>query len=195
MAAGDTIQASGNISSLLSLMKLLRSAQGCPWDKEQTNETLVPYTLEEAYEVADAVYSKQGNKICEELGDLLLQIVFHSQIASEEKQFEFEDVVLSITQKLIRRHPHIFAGFSAESPEEVSKIWQQVKGQEAETRAKSKVPPLPALLLLQKISHKVTPDTSADPLIRELIDLTKRAAKENRCLEAEVKLFCANFCL
>ena len=104
---------SRDIRTLLEIMRLLRSPQGCPWDREQTSTSLIPHTLEEAYEVADAIESGQGYKICEELGDLLLQIVFLCQIAEEQGQFDFGDVVLSITEKLIRRHPHIFAGAQA----------------------------------------------------------------------------------
>ena len=98
-----------HIEDLRNIMAQLRSENGCNWDKQQTFESLVPYAIEEAHEVAEAVNSKNYSHLCEELGDLLLQVVFHAQIAQEQQLFSFDDVVNSISQKMIRRHPHVFA--------------------------------------------------------------------------------------
>lgn len=183
-----------DINTLLAIMEKLRSPDGCPWDKEQTFQSLVPYTLEEAYEVTDAVMGGQGYKICEELGDLLLQIVFFAQIATESGEFDFGDVVYSITGKLIRRHPHIFGDDCASSPKDVEKLWESVKEQEGSEPA---APPLPSLLVLQKLVSKGKIDSQAteDSILSKLIALVETAAKEGRCLEAEIKRFCANFWL
>lgn len=183
------LEPSRKIDSLLNILSYLRSPAGCPWDRAQTNQSLVPHTLEEAYEVADAVAQGQGYKICEELGDLLLQIVFHSQIAAEHGLFDFGDVVLSITEKLVRRHPHVFADKKASTPDEVSRLWTEAKRLEAGSEDKPKIPPLPGLLLLQKLAGKVELAEVEDPLMRQLITLTQQASRENRCLEAEVQGF------
>jgi tetrapyrrole methylase family protein/MazG family protein len=119
-----------DIQTLLGLLRHLRSPQGCPGDKEQTSASLVCHALEERYEVADAIAEGDGYKICEELGDLLLQIVFHCQIAAEQGQFDFGDVVQAITSKLIRRHPHVSGDKNAHTPEEVSSLWAEIKEQE-----------------------------------------------------------------
>lgn len=183
---------SRDIRTLLEIMRLLRSPQGCPWDREQTSTSLIPHTLEEAYEVADAIESGQGYKICEELGDLLLQIVFLCQIAEEQGQFDFGDVVLSITEKLIRRHPHIFAGAQAATAGEVSDIWAEVKAREQGRRTRQKVPPLPGFLLLEKLAG-LDPDAVQDPLMRQLLTLAEQARDQGRSLETEIRRFCANF--
>lgn len=118
------------IDDLRQIMAQLRSEQGCNWDKQQTFESLVPYAIEEAHEVAEAVNSKNYQHLCEELGDLLLQVVFHAQIAQEQQLFSFDDVVNSISQKMIRRHPHVFAEQTELSPEQVSTQWASIKAQE-----------------------------------------------------------------
>lgn len=184
---------SRDIGALLTIMKVLRSPQGCPWDREQSIASLIPYMLEEAYEVVDAVESGQGYKICEELGDLLLQIVFLSQIAEEEDQFSFGDVVLTITKKLIRRHPHIFADAKAETAGEVSRIWDEVKEIEQEDPLQPKVPSLPGLILLEKLAKKVDTSNVGDPLIRQLLVLREEARSQGGSLEAEIRRFYANF--
>src|SRR5438034_84042 len=100
---------------LCDIVVKLRSPDGCPWDREQTNTSLVPPLLEEAYEVAGAVYANDDNNLREELGDLLLLIVMHAQIAAEEKRFDIEEISREINEKLIRRHPHVFAAEQAAS--------------------------------------------------------------------------------
>jgi len=186
------LQSPEKIGTLRDIMKLLRSPQGCPWDRAQTQASLVPHTLEEAYEVADAVSSGKGNKICEELGDLLLQIVFYSQIAEEQGEFTFEDVVLSITEKLVRRHPHIFADKKASTPQEVNKLWGEVKAREGGTD-KSQPPPLPSLLLLEKLLQRREIHDVEDTLLQNLVNVAQEARRQDRCLEAELRRFCAKF--
>lgn len=142
------------IAPLLEVMRRLRDPEtGCEWDTVQTFETIAPYTIEEAYEVADAIQRKDVDALKDELGDLLLQVVFHSQIASDEGHFTFKDVVDNICEKMIRRHPHIFGG-AEETPG-----WEQIKAKErAETGNPSALDgvalALPALLRAQKIQKR-----------------------------------------
>src|SRR5919201_3808569 len=115
------MQPSKDITRLLEIMAALRTpGSGCPWDLEQNFATIAPYTLEEAYEVADAIARGDLDDLREELGDLLLQVVFHARMAQEQGAFEFGDVVQTLTEKLVRRHPHVFGdarGLSAEAVE------------------------------------------------------------------------------
>lgn len=115
---------------LVALQARLRAPKGCPWDIEQTHLTLRTYLIEEAYEVLEALESGDDAKFAEELGDLLLQVVFHAQIASEEKRFTAADVVREIHQKMVRRHPHVFGEKSARNAAEVLKNWEQIKAEE-----------------------------------------------------------------
>ncbi len=125
---------SGNLHSkivkLLEIMRKLRSDEGCPWDREQSHSTLKPYLVEECAELLDAIDEADRNSIVEELGDVLLHIVFHSQIGVENGTFSFEDVVDVVSEKLIRRHPHVFADSSADSSEDVLLLWQEIKKKE-----------------------------------------------------------------
>src|ERR1700693_2339397 len=115
---------SRDISRLIEIMAALRTPKtGCPWDLEQNFATIAPYTLEEAYEVADAIARDDLADLEEELGDLLLQVVFHARMAQEQGAFDFGDVVESITTKLIRRHPHVFGDHRAAHPEAVKGLW------------------------------------------------------------------------
>ena len=144
---------------------------GCPWDVEQTFKTIVPYTIEEAYEVADAIARGDLADLRDELGDLLLQVVFHAQMASEQGLFDFGAVVEAITAKLIRRHPHVFGDARALSPERVKTLWGEIKAQERQEKAELRkragqaepephgalvgVPlPLPALTRALKLQEK-----------------------------------------
>ena len=111
------------MEKLLAIMEQLRSAKGCPWDRQQTMVSLKPFVIEEAYEVIEAIDSGDKGKVCEELGDLLLQIVFQAQIGKEESSFSFEDVVEGINEKLLRRHPHVFGDEIADTAEEVLHRW------------------------------------------------------------------------
>ncbi len=130
------MEASKDISRLIEIMEALRQPEtGCPWDIVQTFETIKPYTIEEAYEVADAIERKDTDDLCDELGDLLLQVVFHARIAEEMGEFAFGDVVHAVTSKMIRRHPHVFAVSSADTPETVKLQWDQIKAEEKHERA------------------------------------------------------------
>jgi MazG family protein len=122
---------SGDIAELLAIMRRLRDPKGgCPWDLEQDFSTIAPYTIEEAYEVASAIEAKDHAALKDELGDLLLQVVFHAQMAAEAKLFAFEDVVRAICEKMIRRHPHVFAAGGAKTPEAVTIAWDEIKRRE-----------------------------------------------------------------
>ena len=130
------MEPSKDITRLLDIMAALREPEtGCPWDVVQTFETIKPYTIEEAYEVADAIERKDPDDLCDELGDLLLQVVFHARIAEEAGLFSFGDVVEAITKKMIRRHPHVFAVSDAATPEAVKLQWDAIKRQEKAERA------------------------------------------------------------
>jgi ATP diphosphatase len=119
------------IDDLLRIMATLRDRErGCPWDLEQTFETIAPYTIEEAYEVADAIDRRDYKALCEELGDLLLQVVFHAQMAKEAGHFEFGDVLAAISEKMTVRHPHVFADASYASVAEQTEAWERLKAGE-----------------------------------------------------------------
>jgi tetrapyrrole methylase family protein / MazG family protein len=115
---------------LVAVQKRLRAARGCPWDREQTHASLRPYLIEEAYEVLDALDSGDDAKFAEEMGDLLLQIVFHSEIARDQKRFTVADVVQAIHDKMVRRHPHVFGKVRARNSQEVLRNWEVIKAQE-----------------------------------------------------------------
>jgi ATP diphosphatase len=130
------MEASRDISRLIEIMAALRNPEtGCPWDIVQTFETIKPYTIEEAYEVSDAIERKDMDDLCEELGDLLLQVVFHARMAEEAGEFSFGDVVDAITRKMIRRHPHVFAVSGADTPDAVKVQWEEIKVEEKRERA------------------------------------------------------------
>ncbi|GJD18885.1 hypothetical protein RIVM261_038410 [Rivularia sp. IAM M-261] len=153
------------LQQLIDVVAKLRNPdRGCPWDLEQTPQTLTPYIIEEAYETVDAIKSGDKNAIVEELGDLLLQVVLQAQIASEPGDFSLKEIAEGISQKLIRRHPHVFGDTSVESVDEVRQNWEQIKatekGQSAQEQAllsnklsqyNKKLPPLTAAM---KISQK-----------------------------------------
>ena len=152
------------LQQLIDVVAQLRSPNGgCPWDLAQTPQTLTPYVIEEAYEVVDAIRSGDKNAIAEELGDLLLQVVLQAQIASEEGHFTMTEIAQGITQKLIRRHPHVFGDVQVQDAEEVHKNWEQIKAEEKGDTGDSqllsgKLAPyartLPPLMAGMKISQK-----------------------------------------
>lgn len=130
---------SDEIERLLAVMSQLRHpTEGCPWDVEQTFQTIAPYTIEEAHEVADAIDRNDFADLKDELGDLLLQVVFHAQMARESQLFDFRDVVIGITEKMIRRHPHVFGDGQASSPDEVIDTWEQIKSDERAARSNNR---------------------------------------------------------
>ncbi len=127
---------SRDIQRLLDIMAALRTpGTGCPWDLEQDFDSIAPYTIEEAYEVADAIVRGDFADLEDELGDLLLQVAFHARLAEEQGRFDFGDVVQAITSKLIRRHPHVFGDARALSPDAVKALWGEIKAEEKRARA------------------------------------------------------------
>jgi MazG family protein len=148
------------IERLVDIMRILRSGKGCPWDREQTLETLRPYAVEEVYEVLDAIDRGHVEDHCEELGDLLLQVVFQARIREEEGAFCFEDVARSINEKLIRRHPHVFGDTRVSGSDEVLVNWNRIKAAEKKDRPEpgsvlDGVPNgFPALLKAQEVQKK-----------------------------------------
>src|SRR5580704_522318 len=121
---------------LAAVQARLRAPDGCPWDREQTHASLRTYLIEEAYEVLEALESGDDAKFAEEMGDLLLQIVFHSQIAKEEGRFTVSDVIREVHDKMVRRHPHVFGEKHAKNAAEVLKNWEQIKKEERRAAAK-----------------------------------------------------------
>ncbi|NIX77481.1 nucleoside triphosphate pyrophosphohydrolase [Microvirga terricola] len=198
---------SSDIARLLEIMAALRTpVTGCPWDLEQNFATIAPYTLEEAYEVVDAIERGDLADLKEELGDLLLQVVFHARMAEEQGVFAFPDVVEAITRKLIRRHPHVFGNARDLSPEEVKGLWDFIKREEkAERRVERErmgalleahdtgflggIPPvLPALTRAQKLTAKAAkvgfdwPDAAQviDKIHEELEEVKEAASTGNK---------------
>lgn len=144
---------------LVKIMKTLRSEEGCPWDRKQTHDSLLPYLIEEAYEVVEAVEEQDVDLLEEELGDLLLQIIFHSEIALEEGYFNINNVIDRIVKKLINRHPHVFEDQKDYSPEEVKKNWEAIKRAEKDgesvTASLKRIPnALPSLIQAYKVQNK-----------------------------------------
>lgn len=123
---------------LVALMARLRGPGGCPWDRKQTHKSLLKYLREESREVADAINKGDPDDVCEELGDLLLQILFHAQIAAEKRRFTMADVVDGLAKKLVRRHPHVFGGMKLKTAADVVANWDDIKKKEKELRWKEK---------------------------------------------------------
>lgn len=147
------------LQKLVAIMQKLRGPKGCPWDKEQTTESLIPFIVEEAYEVISSIEAKSSDMLKEELGDLLFQIIFICQIAAEKGDFDIEDVISSISEKMIRRHPHVFAKTNARTSQDVLKQWAVIKKEEKTSTIKkgylSDIPNhLPALLKAHKVTKK-----------------------------------------
>ncbi|WP_136657329.1 nucleoside triphosphate pyrophosphohydrolase [Nitratireductor sp. XY-223] len=169
------MEPSRHIDRLIEIMAALRDPQsGCPWDVEQDFQSIKPYTIEEAYEVADAIERDDLDDLCDELGDLLLQVVFHARMAEEDGAFDFGDVVHAITRKMIRRHPHVFAVSSADTPEGVKIQWEEIKALEKAERTQ------------RRLKHGKDPSDEAGlldgvpralPALSEAIKLQQKAAK------------------
>lgn len=142
-----------SFTRLVSIMDDLR--EKCPWDKKQTIETLRPLTIEETYELTDAITNNDWNEIKEELGDILLHIIFYAKIATEQQKFTLEEVLEGISEKLIRRHPHIYGDVKVNNDEDVKKNWEQIKMQEGKKSVLSGVPKsLPAVVKAARIQDK-----------------------------------------
>jgi nucleoside triphosphate diphosphatase len=163
---------SRDISGLLDIMAQLRTpGSGCPWDLEQSFSTIAPYTIEEAYEVADAIARGDLDDLRDELGDLLLQVVFHARMAEEKHAFSFGDVVEAITRKMIRRHPHVFADSDGKlTPSDVKGAWDRIKAEEKAERAARRPP--------QDVSHKslLSSVKAGQPALSRAMELQRRAS-------------------
>lgn len=167
-------------TEFVDIIKMLRSENGCPWDKIQTHESLKKCLLEESYEVIDAIDNKDSENLKEELGDLLMQVVFHSNLEEENNNFTIQDVINEISNKMIHRHPHIFSNVTVKSADDVLKNWEKIKLQEKnmetnEDIIKSVPKALPALMRAEKTIRKAknigyeNPDS--DTLKKALNDL------------------------
>jgi MazG family protein len=165
-------------------MARLRAPGGCPWDREQTHSTLRTYLIEEAYEVLDALDSHDDAKFAEELGDLLLQVLFHAQIAAEERRFSINDVIREIHDKMVRRHPHVFGNVNAKTSAEVLRNWEQIKKHERQ----SKFPSSPSesftsstssasLTSLTSLTSFLDGVPHSIPALLEAFQLTRKAAR------------------
>ena len=136
------------ISRLIDIMAALRAPEtGCPWDLAQTSRSIAPYAIEEAYEVVDAIERGDAEDLKDELGDLLLQVVFHSRLAQEAGEFAFDDVATAICDKMVRRHPHVFGGAEASDSEAVTLRWSEIKAAEKAKRHAARGEPAPSSLL------------------------------------------------
>jgi len=156
---------------LVAVQALLRAPGGCPWDREQTHATLKTYLIEEAYEVLDALEQGNPEELAEELGDLLLQVLFHADLAREAGTFDISDVVTGIHDKMIRRHPHVFGNVKADTPAEVLKNWAQLKAQEKQAASRENAPEQPLVLsVLDGVPRSL-------PALLEAHQLTRRAAQ------------------
>lgn len=191
--------------TLVEIVATLRGPQGCPWDKEQNQKTLVPYVLEEAFELAEAIESEDQNSIKEELGDYLFQVILQAQVAQDEAKFELVDVITSLSQKMVDRHPHVFAEDGAKNIDEVWRNWEKIKAQEkskstsdtdSETRQEKPIfsypKNLPALLASFKIGNKTkrlkfdwnNPNQVFEKVSEELSEVKEELNKENLNLKA-----------
>ncbi len=182
-----------NLLELLTIVSELRDPiNGCPWDLEQNHASLIPYLLEEAHEVADAIRYGDDSDLKEELGDLLLQVLLHSQIANEEKRFSFADVAKEISVKLIRRHPHVFGEQKLKNSKEVSQVWEEIKSQENPEKSltkqlRKKIRCQPALSSAMYISRKAAKsgfewesiEQVWDKVIEEINELKKEIFEQN----------------
>ena len=168
---------------LCEIIDILRAPGGCPWDREQTHRSIRKSLIEETYEAVEGIDSDDNKIMCEELGDLLLQIVFHAAIARDENAFDMDDICTGICKKLIYRHPHVFSDVSAETSEEVLRNWDELKKKEKGQQTKSDVlqsvsRALPSLMRAQKLSKKSGEQT-------ELSDICDSIAKAAHKLKDE----------
>lgn len=181
-----------NISNLLEIVSLLRSENGCPWDKVQTHESIRSSLIEETYEAADAIDKNDMEALKEELGDVLLQVVFHAQIEREKKNFDFDDICDRVCRKLILRHPHVFGNAEADTPDEVLDNWDNIKrmekSQKTFTDTLLSVPEaFPALMRAQKLQKRASKagydfidvNDAMDKLSEELCELSDAISSEN----------------
>jgi MazG family protein len=193
----------------VGIMARLRAPGGCPWDREQTFDSIKPYTLEETYEVFEAIENRDWQELKGELGDLMLQVLFYSEMAQEAGYFSIEDVLDTLADKLVRRHPHVFGDVEASKPEDVLRNWEQIKREERGESASERTPllsqitrKLPALQEAEKINKKAAktgfdwPDAhgileklkeEADELAAELPDFDKTRAHQRRIDQTRIE--------
>lgn len=204
MSDSSSSRAGEKFARLVGIMARLRAPGGCPWDREQTFDSIKPYTLEETYEVLDAIDRRDYRGLEEELGDFLLQAVFHARMAEEQGLFSIEDSLQHINDKLVRRHPHVFGEGKADTAEAVKARWDEIKAEEKKSRGESRttllagVPrSLPALVEASQISSRAAgagfdwPDVGQvfDKLHEELSELHEARTSEERELELGDILF------
>lgn len=172
------------LDRLINLMAKLRSETGCPWDKEQTFQTIAPYTIEEAYEVRQAIHDDDMDALKEELGDLMFQVVFHSQIASEDQAFNLVEVCDALTEKMVRRHPHVFENGDNRSADEQTIAWEAMKAKERAGKENMKgildnVPlALPALMRAEKLQKRAARVGFDWPDLQGVTDKISEEARE-----------------
>jgi MazG family protein len=201
---GGPVRPGASLAELVEIMRRLLAPDGCPWDREQTLESLRPFLIEEAYEVVEAIETATPAEHCEELGDLLMNIVFQAALREREGAFTIDDVVRAISDKLVRRHPHVFAGSRADSPEEVLVQWDEIKRRERSAKGTGEAPPrtlagvpvaLPALARAQHISARAArvgfdwPDAAGcrEKITEELAELDQAVtAGDKAALEHEI---------
>ena len=193
----------GKFQTLMDIVARLRAPGGCPWDREQTHESLKRNLLEESYEVIEAIDQGDPAVLSEELGDLLVQVAFHADIAKEAGDFQLEDVLREINAKLVRRHPHVFADWHAKDAREVERNWEQIKAEERKAKGESKSPVegipgnLPALAYAQLMQDRVGKagfewdDISGvlDKIVEEVAELKAAATPEEKMHELGDLLF------
>lgn len=150
-----TNESLGDFATLRAIIAYLRSPRGCPWDRQQTHSTLRENLLQECYEVLEAIDKGEPSQLCSELGDLLMQVLLQAQIAQEAGEFTLEEVIEGISQKLIRRHPHVFGGAPVKSSEEVAEQWERLKQKEGASILENIPRSLPALAFSQEVQSRV----------------------------------------
>lgn len=185
---------------LVDVVAMLRSKNGCPWDLAQTHESLKADLIEEAYELIEAIDAKVPKKICDELGDLLMQVMLHSQIATDRNEFSVDEVIENLTEKLVRRHPHVFGSVVATDENEVLENWEEIKrGEDGNKDRKSSLDgiphSLPSLQRAEKIQKKASRagfdwDTTEDvlPKLQEEIDEIEESIRNDDITEIEMEI-------
>jgi tetrapyrrole methylase family protein/MazG family protein len=197
-----------NIEDLKLIVKILRAPGGCPWDAEQTHKSIIPGMIEETYEVVEAIEAESADMLKEELGDVLLQLVFHAEIESENGVFAFDDAVTDVCKKMIVRHPHVFGDVIAKDSATVLNNWDKIK---AETKSQkdlgekldSIAKPLPALIRTQKVMHKAAKEiTVSSPEVSEKLtadekrigDMIASAISECEKLDIQAETLLRHYC-
>lgn len=191
-----------SISDLKNVMKKLLSENGCPWDKAQTHETLKKYLIEECYEAVDAISNNDMDNLCEELGDVLFQVVFHSELASKEGYFDLDKVINDVTAKMVYRHPHIFGDTSCKDADEVLYNWDKLKEKEKGYKSSddiiNSVPKaLPSLMRSQKVISKVKKyknyNETNEEIINRMNSHINALKRPNQCYNQELEEIIGNF--